>query len=584
MKLPSLRLSRSKKPSGQKKAVKKVSIPAAPRFSLLIGDEGAILTYTEKHTIQKRYYAANSSEEHIREFNSVVAANPAVPIDVFLDTIDQTYLQQTLPPVSSFSTGKLMKRRLTREFPDTPLKGSLLLEREKGDRKDWNFLMVAVDPPETVRQWLQWVEQLPNRCRGFYLLPIESESLLRSLQQDAEDAKAHPWSFIITHNKVSGFRQMVFHQGRMIFTRLGQPLNDNDNDIDVVAGAIEQEILSTIEYLKRLSLKDTRAIKLYVIASKDVLHAIDRMKLNVGAITLLSPHELALALGFENSSQPTDRFGDVVITTALSAHGKRKLRFQTPMLTKLEQLYQMFLFLRSGAALTGLALLYLIGSYAYDYWSLSQEISRLEEDKKVKQAAYEQTRADSAKLTDDIDKLSDTVSVYDALQQEAYTPLPFLQLLSKTLPEDVTVNSVEWKLSEDGKAAAGGAAAPAPSPVSSPAGLPSAAPAAAATAVKLALGNAPVEGKISLVFMNIDNSPTKLKERSESLMTQLKTAFPGYEFQYSSLQGVAKETDRVEIVLGSEGSAQAQISTAADITYKGRAILDAAQKQQKAAP
>ena len=58
------------------------------------------------------------------------------------------------------------------------------------------------------------------------------------------------WKFLVTHNKVGGFRQVILRDGRAIFTRLTQPVGEVTPA--VVAGNIEQEITSTIEYMNRL--------------------------------------------------------------------------------------------------------------------------------------------------------------------------------------------------------------------------------------------------------------------------------------------------------------------------------------------
>ena len=62
-----------------------------------------------------------------------------------IDSIDQVFVQQTLPPVSSMSVQKLINRRLEREFKPEDIKGALVLGKEKTGRKDWNFLMVSVE-------------------------------------------------------------------------------------------------------------------------------------------------------------------------------------------------------------------------------------------------------------------------------------------------------------------------------------------------------------------------------------------------------------------------------------------------------
>jgi len=55
-----------------------------------------------------------------------------------------------LPPVSRFRP-KLIRRRLERDFANSEIRGAILLGREQTGRKDWNFMMVALEKSRSFR-------------------------------------------------------------------------------------------------------------------------------------------------------------------------------------------------------------------------------------------------------------------------------------------------------------------------------------------------------------------------------------------------------------------------------------------------
>ena len=238
---------------------------------LFVGDEGAILVYIKGNTVINRQFVPDASDQNLAELRDTIDDDPKAPIVMVIDSMDQTYIQQTLPPVSSFSVKKLIKRRLDRDFGANDIKGAIVLGREQAGRKDWNFLMVSLERSPQINLWLDFVSDLPNRFQGIYLVSIETEIMLKNLEQAMGVPKTgtgSKWKFFVSHNKVGGFRQVILRNGRIIFTRLAQPIGESTPE--VIAGNIEQEMLTTIEYMKRLSFDPNDGLDIYVIASEGV--------------------------------------------------------------------------------------------------------------------------------------------------------------------------------------------------------------------------------------------------------------------------------------------------------------------------
>src|SRR5262249_17247692 len=147
--------------------------------------------------------------------------HPKVPLYILADVLDQQYVRQSFPPVSSFSVGGLVKRRLERDFQAEDMKGSLPLGRDKEGRREWNYLLISLANTPLMQQWLALIVELPNEFRGVYLTPVEGQNYIPVLKKYMpEQAPAQPWQLLVSHNKISGFRQIVLRDGKLVFTRV----------------------------------------------------------------------------------------------------------------------------------------------------------------------------------------------------------------------------------------------------------------------------------------------------------------------------------------------------------------------------
>lgn len=429
----------------QPKKQKELKPSKVTRFILTIGDEGAILMHVKRGTVEGRWFAADPSPQHVEVFERAVTANQRVPILILLDTMDQTYVQQSLPPVSKMSVKGLVKRRLKREFGNIELKSSYFMGRDKNSR-EWNYMLFAFEQPDYLKEWLGWVASQPNQCLGIRSLLLELPPIIERLYAAMPKTHegGHEWKFLVTHNKVSGFRQVVLRNGKMMFTRLGQSLTGGP---DVEAGLIEQEVSSTLEYLKRMGLKGPEHLALTILVGQEIKPLIDPEKIRVDATQVLTPHEAAVILSIPDTAQANDRFGDIVLGVATSQLRKAHTVLWTAPLAKIHQLHSMFPLVRSMAAVGMLGLLYFIGDAGYTMWT-AKEAAEMNQSRK--NAVIQET--ESLKAADDLsiremDKIIDAADVFQTIIGKAITPRQFLLNASagvNALEGRPRVISMEW--------------------------------------------------------------------------------------------------------------------------------------------
>ena len=521
----------AKKPpkKSAQKATNKYRFPATrgPKFVIFIGDEGAILVYVKGNVVQSRQFVSDASEHNLNDLRQTILADPLAPIYMVVDSMDQSFVQQTLPPVSSLSVGKLIKRRLERDFGVNDIKGAISLGREKSGRKDWNFMMIALEKSPQLMAWLDFIEQVPNRFRGIRLVSVEAEILVKNLERAMgvpKEGTGSRWKFFVSHNKVGGFRQVILRDGRLVFTRMAQPVGEAN--MEVIAGNIEQEMLSTIEYMKRLAYNPQEGLDIYIVASSGIKEAIDRNKFHVSSLQVLTPFEVAEYLHIKGATQPTDQFGDVILASAIGCLRKSVLTLSTPTSRKIDTFFQLVYYQRLSAILATFALVAYASNVAYDIYTLQEYTEDLIHKKSVNQRNLSELQATIDKTHLNVDKAHDLIKLYEQMGSEGLSPLPTLRKIREAINPPILLKSLDWQLGAPSKGAPGKAAPP---------------PNAAASGTAMTV-------TMTLEFPSMANDPKVFAALSAKVLANFKAAFPPpYDVSYPVIPDKFQEKVKAEL-------------------------------------
>ncbi len=512
------------------------------RFVLFIGDEGAILVYIKDSVVKSRQFIADTQPQTLESLRESMAADPKAALLVVVDTIDQSYVQQTLPPVSALSIKKLIRRRLDRDFGANDIKGAVILGREQAGRKDWNFMMISLERTPLLSAWIDFIGTVSNRFQGFYLVAAESEMLIKGIERSLpRNLTGSDWKFFVSHNKVSGFRQVILHKGRVVFTRMAQPVGETTPE--VMAGNIEQEMLSTIEYMRRLSFDPQSGLDVYIIASSGIRDVLDsaKFKPSVRHMNVLTPYEVAQALNIEGATQPADQFGDVVLAASIGRAARHVLTLHTTESQKFNQLYQLMLGLRMvglGIGLCGAlyALFIILMMYGTYLDASNQEAIKVEQEKKL--ALVRLAIRQSAM---DVEKTNDMIDLYAQLERERFSPLALLNRVQLTLPSGVMVKGIEVNYDDGGK--------PGTAPAMSSINMPVAASSAGGVAARAPVNNSLITANFTMEFPGITTLEV-FKPLSGKLVADLRQAFPGFDISYTRLPSIFSEDEKLDMTFG----------------------------------
>ena len=510
-----------------------------PKYVLFLGDEGAILIYIKGNVVQNRQFVPDASQQNLREFRQTLHKDVAAPLILVVDNMDQSFMQQTLPPVSSLSVNRLIRRRLERDFGGNDIKGAILLGREKSGRKDWNFLMVALEKSPQLAVWLEFIQEAPNRFVGIHLASVESETLLKKLELAMGVAKEDDaeWKFFVSHNKVGGFRQVILKGGRIMFTRLAQPVGESN--AEVIAGNIEQEMLSTIEYMKRLSFTAQSKLDIYIITSSAIKSVIDQGKFNARSFHILTPYEVAQYLGIEGAAQPTDQFGDVVTAAVIGCTRKHVLTMSTSQSKRVDQYYQFILFQRLATVLGVFAIISYAAYLGHGIYKLIEQTDGITQQKLAIEQGLETLRKNIKESNLDVEKASDLIDLYQQMIQEKLSPLPLLRKFEAFIQAPVWIKSFDWTISTEARSNK-------PRLEAGVMQMPDPSLRAGKTNVTVMVIN------LMLEFPQEASDPKIFLALSKKVLSDFQGHFKEYEVKYTSLPQEITDNDRLEIRSGQQ--------------------------------
>jgi len=209
---------------------------------------------------------------------------------------------------------------------------------------------------------------------------------------------------LVSHNKVSGYRQVVLHKGKLFFARVAQA--SNDDGPAVAAGNVEQEIMNTLEYLRRMGLHDDGALELFIVTAQDVVEKIEPKSFGALRTELFVPSDLSEQLGLQQAALSGDRYGDVLMVAGFNESRKKSLKLSVPYADTLAKMSSAIL------AVTFLIAIFVLGSLGYvgmqvpGVLKFSEEYAGLQAEEKQKIEELTRIKGIASELPDDARAIS----------------------------------------------------------------------------------------------------------------------------------------------------------------------------------
>ena len=545
-------------------------------IQISIGEEGIVVVLCNEGVVLSKLFVSSTDEKETTRLRQLLNANPNASLHIYLDNLDQSYIQRTLPGVGAFSIGKVAQTRLEREVPKNYLKGCIQLGRIKTGRKDWiyTFISTPLEPP--VSLWLDYFLPYQNVIRGIYFCPIEIYSIIQKIKSIKEkqsdttnpkkkvgkfslkktldkSAPTSKWELFVSHNKTGGFRQIAYQDGNIVFSRL--LTNIADTSAEVVAGSIEFEITNSIEYLARLSISSKEKIDIYLLLADDIVKCIRTEKLK-GDVFALTPYQLSNMVNLVDASGEKDKFADPTILACLSKFKKRRLTLHTPvtaLVNKYTRIVDMV-----NAALKGILPILLIFIIASVFNVFSNKYATSSVKDQI--AGINKQIADSNKILNSIEskiegslkiqQLNELITLHDYMTTSRPSPSDFFLKLSEVLPATSKVKTLHWEYFDlalfkqaGAKASKATTRTPPSAPVANPGGMPSA-PSGATSALQMQ-SPAPTGGGASTKPAASTASTANSTQKNNQFGVEMEISFIAPVQSYDGLEQIYSDFSKV---------------------------------------
>ncbi|MDM8335329.1 hypothetical protein [Wolbachia pipientis] len=409
------------------------------RFMLSIGEVGTILLYFKNNTLNKRYFVKDKNDKAVSDLSSCLASDKKAPLYLVLNHADQNYLLQSIPRVNKVSAYLSIKAKLEHFARNNDISSVFLAEKPNKFNHNWYYLLVSSKAKHLVEYWLNVFIEIGSNFKGILMFPIEINNMAKKVFYRNPDN----WKIIVVATKTGGYRQVVFKENKMVFTRL-VPFT-NDNLPGIIAGGIYQEVRNTIRFLTKFGLKKNDPIDLCMVVSEDIKTSLLVINFPENSVNILTPYELGKLLGSELAVSEKDSFCDTIILFH-SFKNKPSAIFNTKETKEFYLLNYLYLnspriFLYFASILTVINILYLsnlhsnlnvAGNLSAKKKVLDNQLIKLSQSYNVKK----------------IDEVYDFININNILFKMEYSPLVQIRYIERLKVPSVELRSFEWNYNE----------------------------------------------------------------------------------------------------------------------------------------
>lgn len=410
-------------------------IPARA-FLLMIGDDGALLVpplHTGKGVAT--LFAAGHDDAHALPLLEAMGKKPNTPVLIVTDVLAQEYRRETLPRLNPFDRRKLLVRRLAQTFPapaapHAQLTGAQVLTGRAA-------LLVCLHDGDPMTLWMKRIESRTNPFAGVLPLPLAAAGIVARLDPEA----AQGWAMLLSRQRTGGFRQIVTHNGQLVFTRLTPPISASVNATGMTS-SLALDLQATLGYLARQGLTTNEPLRLVAL-----LPNLGPLPPPLETVATLSPYDAAQRLGLSFAPDLHDTYADLLFA-AWIANAEKVHPFLPEQNRRTDRTGRIRRWGRTAASAVWLAAIASLGLQADGLFRLMQKHDAAIHRTVWLEQQWEKTKAELAPVTEPLGRLRQAVARKRLFSAPAALPWPVLAKLGKTAGSEARVTRFDWNPGE----------------------------------------------------------------------------------------------------------------------------------------
>lgn len=414
-------------------------------FYLLIGDDGLLFLKIGEKNLEYREFINLPTDDKMADIINILSSHPNTPIMIYLDISEQNYQIQTFPPVGSLTIKNLVNKRLEKEGSSDDFKVALPFSKSKKNAYSSNYVF-GICQKSDIDKWLDALKSIPNLINSVYLLPVEYENVLSQINRHFQSASKIPqqlseWQLLVVFNRVSGIRQTVFQNGRIIFTRVVSP--GTDYSPDVLAGNIEQEIQSLYEYFQRSYMKNNKSLDVFIIVNSAIKKYLQRGDKIYKIFLVFNPSEILANLNLDYSDVAQDNFADTTaILAAKNQNPVKKFAFTIDLSS-----YYLIYFNRFMITFSILFCLYFLTYTFIDLYHIydnTDKVDQLTLENNNLKNKISQIEKSAGMTSQESDSLYKVMQIYKIMAGNNLSPFDILKKTLSVKNENISINDFTW--------------------------------------------------------------------------------------------------------------------------------------------
>lgn len=417
-------------------------------FTVNIGNNGSIVLLNSKNRIIENYFFTEiQSEENRQILLELFNHNKKIPIYFILDNIGQNYNIKTFPNVNFFDLKNIVNRKFKYNIPEDDLKEKRYLGYDK-TLKQWKYMFISSSVDGLLKEWIDFVGEIDNILNGVYMLPLESEKILKKLKQKLKIKNTKnktQWDILLIRNGVSGFREITFFNNRLVFTRI---LNEDLSDQEHFNTQFRENILRNIEYLKRFysNFKEEK-LNIYTITDEEVREFIAESTIRNSLH--IKPFSYEQFAGLFGLTKKVKRFLDCgdVICEELIMFDKKIISFSTKEMKRMAIISNMTNLLHKVVIMLFVLLFCIVLFGIFTFIGNEFKIKKLNTDfKKAKEILENKKKEEFGEGISNIDDIINITVFYLQVKEIYKNPFNVISKFTSSITDSIITSSVKWKI------------------------------------------------------------------------------------------------------------------------------------------
>ncbi|MBL6785702.1 MAG: hypothetical protein ISQ32_05295 [Rickettsiales bacterium] len=432
------------------------------KIVVLLGDNYAkIFVFHKKKVIDNIIIKKISDKDEMKSLIGFFNKYSKLPIYLVLNLSEQSFEPFSIPTKNPFLLSKLLARKLSVNKGEETIKGFYRLT-PKGKTKTTECVLISIPILSPLDEWLDFFTKIPNIVRSIYSFPVELQNIdndiikLEYIDQgkiESKDKKSkkkpelkhdqNGWCFYVYQSETSGIRFSITKENDLIFTRLLHYNFDSEPfDHESVEG-IKNEILGTIEYLKRLDFKEKEGIDIYLFVDDTFQEFFNHDTPQNFVFQCIDLNHFGNYISNDQDAKfqekPDDLFMNYFVNNG---------RFDGFVNNNIKLEAKLFEY-NLVANIVMVAVLLLTSLFSvipiYRITSEQQAIKQTRADKNKYAQKLETIREEKFGFDIDEDKVIDVASLHTKLIKATQDPIKMIYEFKKHLPDNIVIAEIDWK-------------------------------------------------------------------------------------------------------------------------------------------